>query len=61
MANDQITKLEEKVKDLLTNSKLSISEKVELWRNVGIYLHTEVTTIEAELLNAKTKLPKKEA
>lgn len=59
MPNEQLEKLEDKIKEILSKSKTDISEQIELWSNVGCYLHSKVEERELELLNAKNKLPKK--
>lgn len=61
MPNEQLEKLEDKVKEILTKSKFDVIDLTTLWSNIGFWLHSKVEDKELELLNSKSKLPKKEA
>ncbi len=61
MQNEQLEKLEDKVKETLSKSKFDIIDLTTLWSNIGFWLHSKVEEKELELLNSKNKLPKKES
>ena len=60
MSNEQIEKLEDKLKDILSKSKFDVVDMTNVWSNVGYWIHQKVEAKEAELQNSKKQLPKRE-